>query len=103
MYIRQGMYIHARCMYLCKYVCIYLRMHVCVYIYVCTHTHMSTADSALKMLKILGIKIENTMGWFRLVGSSKSQVSFTEETYKKDDILQKSPIILRSLLIVATP
>ena len=78
-------------------------MHVCVYIYVCTHTHMSTADSALKMLKILGIEIEHTMGWLRLVGSLKSQVSFTQETCKTDDILQKSPIILRSLLIVATP
>jgi len=30
-------------------------------------------------------------------------VSFAKETYKRDDILQKRPIILRSLLIVATP
>jgi len=43
------------------------------------------------------------MGWLRLVGSLKSQVSFVKETYKRDDILQKRPIILRSLLIVATP
>jgi len=43
------------------------------------------------------------MGWLRLVGSLKLQVSFVKETYKRDDILQKRPIILRSLLIVATP
>ena len=45
----------------------------------------------------------HTMGWLRLVGSLKSKVSFAKETYKRDDILQKRPIILRSLLIVATP
>ena len=44
-----------------------------------------------------------TMGWLRLVGSLKLQVSFAKEPYKRDDILQKRPIILRSLLIVATP
>ena len=43
------------------------------------------------------------MGWLRLVGSLKLQVSFAKEPYKKDDILQKRPRILRSLLIVATP
>jgi len=43
------------------------------------------------------------MGWLRLVGSLKLQVSFAKESYKRDDILQKRPIILRSLLIVATP
>ena len=30
-------------------------------------------------------------------------VSFAKEPYKKDDVPQKRPIILRSLLIVATP
>ena len=43
------------------------------------------------------------MRWLRLVGSLKLQVSFAEEPYKRDYILQKRPIILRSLLIVATP
>ena len=43
------------------------------------------------------------MGWLRLLGSLKLQVSFAKEPYKRDDILQKRPIILRSLLIVATP
>ena len=44
-----------------------------------------------------------TMGWLRLVGSLKLYVSFAKEPYKRDDILQKRPMILRSLLIVATP
>jgi len=41
--------------------------------------------------------------WLRLVGSLKLQVSFAKEPYKREDILQKRPIILRSVLIVATP
>jgi len=43
------------------------------------------------------------MGWLRLVGSLKLQVSFAKESHKRDDILQKRPTILRSLLIEATP
>jgi len=43
------------------------------------------------------------MGWLRLVGPLKLKVSFAEEPYEKDYILQKRPMILRSLLIVATP
>jgi len=39
------------------------------------------------------------MGWLRGVGSLKLQVSFAKEPYKWDDILQKRPIIWRSLLI----
>ena len=43
------------------------------------------------------------MGWLRLVGSLKLHVSFAKEPYKRDYILQKRPVILRRLLIVATP
>jgi len=43
------------------------------------------------------------LGWLRLVGSLKLYVSFAKEPYKRDDILQKRPMILRSLLIVSTP
>jgi len=38
-----------------------------------------------------------------LVGSIKLQVSFAKEPYKRDDILQKRPMILSILLTVATP
>ena len=44
-----------------------------------------------------------TVGWLRLAGSLKLEVSFAKEPYKRDCILQKRPIILRSLLIIATP
>ena len=43
------------------------------------------------------------MGWLWLVGSIKLQVSFAKEPYKRDNILQKRPIILSILLTVATP
>jgi len=43
------------------------------------------------------------MGWLRLVGSLKLQVSFAEYSLFYRALLQKRPIMLRSLLIVATP
>ena len=35
-------------------------------------------------------------GWLRVVGSLNFCVSFAKEPYKRDDILQKRPMILRS-------
>ena len=49
------------------------------------------------------ILIASPMGWLRSVGSLKLHVSFAKEPYKTDCFLQKRHIILRSLLIVATP
>jgi len=43
------------------------------------------------------------MGWLQVVGSIKSYVSFAKETYKREAILQKRPIIESILLTVATP
>ena len=43
------------------------------------------------------------MGWLRLVGSLNLQVSFAKKPYKRDIYSSKRRIILRSLLIVATP
>jgi len=43
------------------------------------------------------------MGWLRLVGFLISQVSFAEYRLFYRALLQKRPIILRSLLIEATP
>jgi len=43
------------------------------------------------------------MGWLRLVGSLKLQVSFAEYSLFYRALLPKRPIILRSLLIVTTP
>ena len=44
-----------------------------------------------------------TMGWLRLVGSLKLDVSFAEYSLFDGALLQKRPIVLRSLLIIATP
>jgi len=43
------------------------------------------------------------MGWPRLVGSIKLQVSFAEYSLSYRSLLHKRPIILRSILTVATP
>ena len=42
------------------------------------------------------IRRTRVMGWLRLVGSLKLYVSFAKEPHKRDDILQKIPIILRT-------
>jgi len=44
-----------------------------------------------------------SIGWLRLVGSLTLQVSFAEYSLFYSALLQKRPMILRSLLIVATP
>jgi len=42
------------------------------------------------------------MGWLQLVGSIKLQVSFAEYSLFYRSLLQKRPVILRSLTIIAT-
>jgi len=63
--------------------------------------HMSRVSSHMWHVTVVW-EMTHT-GWLRLVGSSKLLVSFAKEPYTKHDILQKRLIILRSLLIVATP
>jgi len=43
------------------------------------------------------------MGWLRLVGSLQLYVSFAEHSLFYRALLQKRAIVLRSLLIEATP
>ena len=88
------------------------RIHILIYLYeihtlifihlyeICTERQYENTQSTMHT------HIQNTyphMGWLRLSGSLKSQVSFAKEPYKRDDNLQKKPMILSSLLIVATP
>jgi len=40
-----------------------------------------------------GRSTNRRIGWLRLVGSIKLQVSFAKELYKRDDILHKRSII----------
>jgi len=59
------------------------------------------SDLDLNLLYIL--ILETCMGWLHVVSSIKLYVSFAKKPYKRDDILQKGPMILRSLLIEVTP
>jgi len=70
-------------------------------------THLSSFpslshSSSLLFSFSLFLSPSSTM-WLRLVASIKSQVSFANVPYKRDDILQKRPIMLSMLLTVATP
>ena len=72
-------------------------VHICIHAYTQNRyiykTHTRNEDYLL----------DSTIGWLRLVGSLTLQVSFAKEPYKRDCVLQKRPIILSSLLIIATP
>ena len=63
-------------------------------------THMNeSCHSNIALDWLCGLNV----GWLRLVGSSKLQVSSAENSLFYRALLQKRPIMLRSLLIVATP
>jgi len=80
---------------------------IVMYVGVNTHVHISKKIiytlSIHEYIESSSLHYVYNMGWLRLVGSLQLQVSFANETYKRDDILQQRPTILRSLLIVATP
>jgi len=86
------------------YINIYIFTYLCTYVYayffVCTCICTCVLFRFLPTCSIKGA--ESTMGWLRLVGFLKLQVSFAKESYKRDDILQMRPMSLRSLLIVGT-
>jgi len=69
--------------------CVCVRKRVCECVCVCVRERETVCA--------------RSTGWLRLVGSLKVKVSLAKEPYKRDDTLQKRPIIWRSLLIVATP
>jgi len=58
-------------------------------------------DGRVLLSEVRGIL--HYMGWIRLVGSLKFKVSFAEYSLFYRALVQKRSIILRSLLIVATP
>ena len=112
------------CVYLymcaCVLVCVFACVYVCVCACVCVNACI-TAIFANCRVNVCGcacvcmcafeyvcvyvciFKKNPTTGWLCLVGSFKLKDSFAKEPYKRDYILQKRPINLRSLLIVATP
>ena len=68
----------------------------------CENSYMQYSFFTAERGEITNWEFLSGMGWLRLVGSLNLQVSFAKEPYKRDDILQKRPIIFRSLLIVTT-
>jgi len=67
-------------------------IHICIYIFIHLYTNMCASTCR-----------HSPMGWLRLVGCLKIQVSFAKETYKRDLYSAKRHIFLSILLIVATP
>ena len=67
------------------------------------HCIMSTASIAIfPDMSHMSIDKRHDMGWLRLVGSLQIYVSFAEYRLFSRVLWQKRPMILRSLLIVAT-
>ena len=73
------------CVYVCVCMCMYMYVCVCVCVLVCVR-------ECVLMCADFGVGAA-AMGWLWLVGSIKLYVSFAKEPYKRDDILQKRPII----------
>jgi len=118
------MHILLFCIYTYTYICVYDCAHVCVCVcvcvYVCVHTgcdlqgiiglNCSYVHTVCMFILLWCIYCYCTccyhgytvIGWLRLIGSLKLKVSFAKEPHKRDDILEKRLIILRSLLIAAT-
>jgi len=100
------------CMSICVYECMHVReqdkcmqytyKHICTYryTYMCTRNR-ETLWKSVHMYRMWVIETEDRR-WLRLVGSLKLQISFAEYTLFYRALLQKRPIILGSLLIVAT-
>jgi len=100
MYVCIYIYIYMyECMCACVHVCIhafmYVYMHVCVYVcvYVCRrHPGMQRSMTCVNCALNVHETSKN-MGWLRSVGSIKLYVSSAKEPYKRDNILQKRPMI----------
>ena len=96
------------CMYLyiSIYVSIYtfIHMHNCVFVstYIDIRIHVYIYRYAPSYTVLLLYTGNATMAWLRLVGSLKSWGSFAEYSLFYWALLQKKPVMLRSLLIEAT-
>jgi len=86
--------------WICEFVCMPAR--ICLF--VCPFVLPSVCLSVfLSVCLSVNLYVYQSMGWLQLVGSFKLQVSCAEYSLFYRALLQKRPIILRSLLIVATP
>ena len=83
---------------MCTQISIFLSVHTHLHKYSLCHVYICNISSAMYIY----VCTDMGMGWLRLVGSLKSYVSLTEYSLFYRALLQTRPIILRSLLIVAT-
>jgi len=90
------------CVYMCIHIYVFTNTYVCIYIYIYIYIYIQDFHTLCVCVCIHALEYV-CMGWLRLVGFLKVKVFFAKEPHKRDDILQKRPIILRSLLIIATP
>ena len=93
------------CAFVCQRKCAHMSVCVCVCVCMRTlHIYMYISEMytfLYKFIYIYFLSLFPHMGWLRFAGSLKSQISFAKKQHKRDYILQKRPIISRSLLIVA--
>ena len=102
------MHIASVCVDSCEYVCTFSESTHVTHVrleYLCIHmagvyySHVKPIDTWM----IRDLSHISDMGWLRLVGSLKLQVSSAEYSLFYRALLQKRRIISRSLLSVATP
>ena len=101
-HIQMYMYVYTRIQYMYIYVYIYVftGTYIIVQIYTSIFIYLSTL---IHIHRYTHVHTYTGMGWLRLVGSLKWQVSFAEYRLFYRALLQKRPIIVRSLLTIATP
>jgi len=81
-------YVHIYVLCIDVYVlCIYMYIYMYTYIHTCIYIHMNTWIFYF-------LTVPRCAPVLRLVGCLKLQVSFAKELYKRDNILQKRPIIV---------
>jgi len=85
-------------------VCVYVYVCVCICVCVCVWVCVCVCQSViLSVGRSFNLSVSLGMGWLRLVGSWRLQVSFVEYRLFYRALLQKRPIILGNLLIESTP
>jgi len=83
---------------------VYMYVYVCIHVYIYIHIHIYVyAFIYVYIFTSRTVMASGAMGWPRLVGSSKLEGSFAEYCLFYRALLQKGPVVVRSLLIVATP
>jgi len=86
------------------YIYTYIHVYIHIYMYVYTHTQIFTHTHAFfRVNEYTSPAYHRDMGWLRIVGSLKLQVSIGEYSLFYRALLQKRPKISRRLLIIASP